>query len=211
MSVKEKLKIWSERLKLQWRGCGKLMYVPLAVNYILLPVTAYIMARNSMYHDYGNAFVEQMFYFVPVMSVWWIMLIMQEYVEGDGHEVLWVYNKNKVFDVLAYTVLYLISLLPHLDIGVFYLDAYIGNFTIIFAQCIFYSGVMFVLSMATRSIVPGFVFALAYTLYSGARMNEILEAVHLYSLKSEGGYVFAAVVCFVLGTTFSFRGRMKVG
>lgn len=185
------------------------MYVPLAVNYILLPVTVYIMARSSMSHKISIAFVEQLYYFVPVMSVWWIMLILQEYVEGDGHEVLWVYNKNKICDVLAYTALYLISLLPHLDIGVMYLDVYIENFTFLFAQCIFYSGVTFFLGMATRSVVPGFVFALAYTLYSSGRISEIMDAVNLRSLDSERGYLFSAAVCFVLGMTFSFQGRKK--
>lgn len=209
MSFKGKLKLWLERLKFQWQGCGKLMYIPFLVNYIIFGLTVYVIAKNSPNDTVTSVFVTQMYYFVPIMSVWWIMLILQEYVESDGHEVLWVYDKNKVWDVIAYTVFYIVSLLPHLDIGLVYLDVEMETFLLIFAQCIFYSGVTFALSMMTGSIVSGFVFAIAYTLYIKGRLSEIISAMEMYGLMSKGGYLFAGVIFFILGMTFSFQGGRK--
>ena len=94
MFTERRLGAWFEKIRLEWRGLGKTKYLPFIVNYIVLPLFVVVCANASYMNKEDYYFAENGSYFIPFMSVWWMILILQEYVEGIGSEVIRIYDKN---------------------------------------------------------------------------------------------------------------------
>ena len=112
MFAKRGLEIWFEKIRFEWKGFGRIKYLPFIVDYILLPLFVIVCTKTSVMYREEFYFSLHGEYFIPFMSIWWIILILQEYVEGVGSEVIRIYDKNKLPELFFYFCIYLISLIP---------------------------------------------------------------------------------------------------
>ena len=112
MFTERRLGAWFEKIRLEWRGLGKTKYLPFIVNYIVLPLFVVVCANASYMNKEDYYFAENGSYFIPFMSVWWMILILQEYVEGIGSEVIRIYDKNKMPEMFFYFAIYILSIIP---------------------------------------------------------------------------------------------------
>lgn len=202
MSIEERLNNRYMHIMLQWKAMKPIKYVPFVTNYILLPITLYLLSKQ-VGNDRVDLYFSQLTYlFVPIMSVWWILLILHEHIEGNGAEVLWIYEKGKLFDVLVFWGIYIISLIP----GILYsFTLWLFDFSFylqIISQSFFYAGAIYMLSFIFKSISTAFIPIFAYNMYADNRIFNILEKVNLKQIQSSGYYFFAGIICFGIGITY---------
>lgn len=190
------------RIKMQWKAMKRVKYLPFCTNYILLPVTLYLLSKQV-----GNDRVELYFgqlscLFVPIMGVWWIVLLLHEYIEGNGAEILWVYERGKILDTLVFWGLYIISLLPGI-LYTFTLWLIEPSFYIqIIAQSFFYAGALYMLSFLFKSVSAAFVPIFAYNLYADNRIYGLLEKANMKFIQTSSYYFLIGGIFLCIGITY---------
>ncbi len=207
MSFESKIDYWIDRIRIQWKGMGILKYLPLFINYIIIPISVwiYMQVDPEYYMDY---FVEQLVFFVPLLAVWWELLLMQQYIEGEGRELLWIEKSSKIADTLLYLFFYLLTLIP---IFLFIINniPYSEDLMIVLLfQSFMFSGCFYMLSMVCASVSVGFVVVFIYALFSGNRISTIVTALGFEGMQSSLFYLTAGVLFFAIGEVYH-RGREK--
>jgi len=112
--------------------------------------------------------------YIPLMSCWWMLLIFREYVEGEGRELLALYEQSKIKDAIFLFVVYFLTWFP---LVIFYfvygaqenaliLDASVQLLVAVFVRCVFYFGISFGVLFLTRKIMVPFLFIMIYYLAS---------------------------------------------
>lgn len=199
MFTERRLGAWFEKIRLEWRGFGKTKYLPFIVNYIVLPLFVVVCANASYMNKEDYYFAENGSYFIPFMSVWWMILILQEYVEGIGSEVIRIYDKNKMPEMFFYFAIYILSIIP---ISVFAVKVWkvdVDTIEMFMAQSVFYFGLIIFMTFTFRSILAAVVSVLGYTLLSQSILDEIWEKFRLNDFRDVKGYIFVGVCLLILG------------
>ncbi len=202
MSFEGALKNKMTRILIQWRGMKWLRYIPFLVNYFILPGTLYAFSKFVDNYELENYFVQLSFLFIPIMSIWWIVLILHEYTEGKGSEVLWIYEKGKLTDVLIFLAMYILSLIPFMLCAMNVLMVDIALFGQMFAQSFFYAGTIYMLAFMFHSVTAAFIPVFAYNLYAYDRIYQLLEKANINSIQSSGYYLFIGIIFFGIGITY---------
>lgn len=208
MFTERRLSRWFEKVKLEWRGLGKTKYLPFIVDYIILPIFVIVCAKASFINKEEYYFAENGAYFIPFMSVWWIILILQEYVEGVGSEVVRMYDKNKMPELFFYFVAYLISIIPLFVFSVKVWEADIETIEMFLAQGVFYFGMTVFMTFTFRTILAAVVPVLGYTLLSQSIFDEIWEKFMLNDFRNVKGYIFVGICLMILGIVEKRKKRV---
>lgn len=203
MSIKERMITRAERIYLQFRGMGAPMFLPILADYIILPLTIYVLAKSGDYRGAGDYAYTLAFLLLPMMSVWWLILVMEKCLEEEG-ELFFLYERGKWVDVLWYYLTYLLLILPLCQ---YFMNRWFDTFWLsdiaaLLAQCFFSVCLVYLLCFMTKSVVISFVTVLAFTLYINGRLFTILEQFGLYQWVSSSGYLVTGIVCLLLGITF---------
>lgn len=199
MFTERRLGAWFEKIRLEWRGLGKTKYLPFIVNYIVLPLFVVVCANASYMNKEDYYFAENGSYFIPFMSVWWMILILQEYVEGIGSEVIRIYDKNKMPEMFFYFAIYILSIIPISVIAVKVWKVDVDTIEMFMAQSVFYFGLIIFMTFTFRSILSAVVSVLGYTLLSQSILDEIWEKFRLNDFRDVKGYIFVGVCLLILG------------
>lgn len=96
------------------KSLHKVALIPLAVAYILIPAVNIIAWKNYGidYSLYINI-IQFTQLFLPFFSLWWAFFVLREYVEGEGCELLYVYDKSgQTFIAFLLWLEYIICLIP---------------------------------------------------------------------------------------------------
>lgn len=203
MSVKRRCFIRIERIYLQFRGIGIPMLIPLLVNYIILPLTLFILAKSGDYKGVEEYAWTLAFLFIPLMSVWWMVLVMEKCLDEQG-ELFYLYEQSKWIDVLLYYLLYLLLIFPLCQ---YFMNRWFDEFwpadiAALFAQCFFSVCLVYLLCYMTKSVVISFIAILAFTLYINGRLSLLLEQLGMSAWISAPGYSIVGFLCLLLGMTF---------
>lgn len=199
MFTERRLGAWFEKIRLEWRGLGKTKYLPFIVNYIVLPLFVVVCANASYMNKEDYYFAENGSYFIPFMSVWWMVLILQEYVEGIGSEVIRIYDKNKMLEMFFYFAIYILSIIPISVFAVKIWKVDVDTIEMFMAQSVFYFGLIIFMTFTFRSILAAVVSVLGYTLLSQSILDEIWEKFRLNDFRDVKGYIFVGVCLLILG------------
>lgn len=188
---------------IQWKGMKKIKYIPFLVNYILLPATILVLKRLPD-SSYPEIYIEELvFLFIPALSTWWPVCILQEYIEGDGAETLRLYERSKLADVCAYLLLYYLCIIPLIVCLMnLFPDIEPEIYLRLLTQCIFSVGAVYMFSFMFHSITAAFIPVLAYDLFAGNRIYRLLESINMANIETSGFYVFGGLVFFLIGATY---------
>lgn len=195
-----------ERMLLQWKGMGIVKYVPFVVCYLLVPVTIYILTLYDDAHDYkADIAWGQIMLFYPIMSAWWITLVMEISTNSDG-ELFYLYEKNKWADALICYVAFLISVLP---ICLYMLnkwpdDIYPFDFVELFSQCFLSVGIVYLISCFLKSITISFTIMLVFNMFTHGRISDIVDNL---SGDYIAQYIFTSIPFLVLGIICLLLGK----
>ncbi len=155
--------IIKKQLYLNFRNVKGFYYIPLVFLYIVLPVLN--IATIRQYGVCENAFTiicNDIQKFAPIMCSWWVIFAFKEYIEGDGCEVLYVYKKSIVLDVILIYIWYLI----HITILMIVYSFYFTNIWLIFMriaiQSLFFASGAYLCMFLFKSISISFMFIFVY-------------------------------------------------
>lgn len=203
MFVKDALLNRLERIYMQWRGIGKIMFIPILANYIVMPCSIFLLSQKADQYDVADLAWNQVVLFIPLMSVWWIVLVLEKCINVNG-EIFHLYESKKWLDVIFYFFLYMILSCPA---AVFLMTQWEDEFDAAFfvemaARCFFSVCLVYMLCYVTKSIVLSFVSILGFHLFIDGRLLTILERFRLENTISVMGYLVTGVLCFLIGVTY---------
>lgn len=198
MSLERKIDYWMDRIVLQWKSMGKYKYVSFLYFYCILPITICFLKRIDPggYLDY---FEQLIMFFIPLFATWWISLVMQEYVEGDGRELLHIGNDGRLWDVIIFSLIYLISLFP--------LFIYVENIMpraiivipIILAKSLLFVGISYFFCVLSSNVAVGIIINVTLGLFLEGRLGTVLGYMGLENYISVLGYMSLGLCLLLCG------------
>lgn len=163
------LKPLVRRCYLNFKNLRLLFWLPLLVVNVVLPALNFICYRANGVGDYLLVDInEKALLLLPFLSIWWTLFILQEYVEADGCETLYVCRRRlKLAEALCPFLLYLlnITLLYGVYIAVFPKQMPM-EYARMLCICCFFFGLAYFLIYATKSITISLMVLLLYALGS---------------------------------------------
>ena len=198
MSVEGKIDLWKERLIIEWRAMGRTKYLPFIVNYLLTPLGALVYKRlkSEFYLSYLE---DQIVFFAPLVAVWWILLIMQQYVEGDGREILHISGKSRASGVIAFYMIYIISLIPIFLYILANMPRALIVIPLLFFKCFMFVGIFYMISVLMGSVSYGFIIVFVLSLFMENRLGMLLRLLGLGLADSSAGYGLTGLICMTAG------------
>lgn len=161
MLLKKHLALTFIRLK----TTGKAGFVPLIGLFIVLPAIL-VMNYLSMHGVADLASVMEVIadILVPLLSIWWVLMVLREYIESDGNEILYVYaGKTQAGTVVTLLLLYLVCAAV-LMFGCALIHPFMAlEFFEVALNCILYVGVSYFIVFLTHSVAITFIPPLLYT------------------------------------------------
>lgn len=147
------------------RTTGKAGFVPLIVLFIVLPailVINYLSMRDV--EALSSVMEVTQDILVPLLSLWWVLMVLREYIESDGNEILYVYaGKTQAGTVVILLVLYLVCAAVLMFGCALIYPLMVLEFFEVALNCILYVGVSYFLVFLTRSVAITFIPPLLYT------------------------------------------------
>lgn len=210
------LEILFERTWLQIKGMRTMFLIPLIGYYVVIPLGVWAMAGNPDF-VLSDAIASMCYLVVPFLSTWWIYLIVKEYVEGNGREVL-LLGKGTFWNAIIFFIANTLCFIPLLYVHVedrFYPDIIdlAGQLVII---SFFMGGLAYFLNYLTKSISASMFIIIIYTAVSNYRFNneqfsKTLGKIQLTNLRDVpydgNGILYCQFI--VLGIIFWVLGVMK--
>jgi hypothetical protein len=192
----------------------KLFYfIPLAVMYIFIPVSNCLNIKAFGVEVSYSLIMDTAQMLIPITSTWWIFCILKEYVDGDGNELLYVYEnikKTKAYDVLLVFAWYCLHIAVLFFIySLFYNNIFLEYIRIIIQSFVFISA-FYCFAYLFKSTSISYMFVLAYYMMAlFFSKDTMFESVNIFStnqmmsiniLTTEYIYVvLAGLVLFTLG------------
>lgn len=96
MHYRKQLVIYLERIYFLLKNAGWLSLVPVIVINVLVPIFTYISYRtNGLCEEFYQNVSEITQIFIPFSSIWWPILILKEFIDSDGKEVISLGKKSR--------------------------------------------------------------------------------------------------------------------
>lgn len=210
-------------LHLVYRSFGKAYYAPVCISLLLVP--ALTLRYCSAYEEINAAWAlvhTTMQLLLPICSIWWVYFISREYLEGDGRELLVVYQ-SKYSARLCETMLTWIWYSLHLTVCILIHTIWFQNMgpalLQLLAQSLFFAGIYVFLAGATGNASFSFLGVVAYY-FTTAFLSQgtILEKLAIldfsvditYSLLLERYIIISAIglLTFLIGIWLGYRRRL---
>lgn len=173
MYFKRHLTFFFQRIIYHFKSIKYLFFVPVVMMVAVIPLLNLFSAQKFSVAEEAFADILKIdFMLFPVLSVWWSLFILKEYVEADGYELLYVCrNKIKLLDALLPFFLFLF-IMGGFFFGYSFLlkDIWFEYFCIV-CSCLFYFGLVYCLLFLTRSVTLTLMACLLYTLANLVFLN----------------------------------------
>lgn len=153
--------------KIELKSTQYTFFVPLGVQWIVLPLLVGVIYRHYGWGDELYSWIIRLYQvFTPILSVWCPLVISGEYVEGDGHELLYVYRKSMITMYLGFFILSCFVLaVPFVPYTIMYSNM-LWEYIRIVLEIFFYFGASYMLLYGLRSVPITFMGIIVYTLIS---------------------------------------------
>jgi len=159
-----------ERCYLQGKNMKVSFFVPFFAFYILVPLYAYVKYTVEGNWTYFDCITDVSLDITPVVCVWWIYLILKEYIEGDGNEILIL--KGGIISVVGnYFCLTILCYLPVFLLRIFCEDEPLDLFLPLCVITFFMYGLVLTISFLFRNISMAILIVLLYSIYNSIFFN----------------------------------------
>lgn len=148
----------------QLKGIGCLVWVPVVILYIMLPGTSY--AVYSLFKDMDmlySSILENSQYICPMFSVWYVLFVLYHFVEQPGCEILYAGGRCKLPELVFPYILYNLYMLPLFAIYGYLFPEFWWLYVKLCGVNLLYVGVVYAGAYIFRSIVPGVIIVLLYS------------------------------------------------
>lgn len=163
-------------------------FIPLLILYLLIPIDNILNVKT-----YGLDAAESLIMItaqrlIPIISVWWIFCVLKEYIEGDGIELLYVYDnmkkiKTKMIDVLLIFVWYALHVCILFMIYSFFFPNILCGYVIVMIESFVLTGAFYFLIYTFKSTSISLMFILVYYFMSAFfSKNTVFELINIFSV-----------------------------
>lgn len=207
------LENYFERIWLQIKGMRTMFLIPLIGYFGIIPLGVWLMTANSECVLY-DAIMDMCFLLVPFLSTWWIYLIVKEYVEGNGREVL-LLGRGTFFTAVFFWLVNVLCFIPlfFIDVGYQFTPYILYLFEHLVIISFFMGGLAYFLNYFTKSITASMFIIILYTAISNYRFSSekfvsVLGKIQLTNLQEvpyDGNYslyewfIFLGIVFWTAG------------
>ena len=210
MRIKEHLVNQARLVYIQKKSMGLLFYIPVAVNWILLPILTFLLYFRWGGGSFAAAEVLKLFqFFVPFFNSWWLILAFSEYIEGRGNELYYIAGRMKSGLAVLWTARYFcLTGLPFVFYRI-WLPTLGIEILRIFIECIFFAGITYFLLFITSSSASTLAVMLIYPTVSSFSTAPALQHLRYVCIEPWTLRLFLEKYCFflVVGCVF-FAGGM---
>ncbi len=188
MRIKKNLVLNAQRVFYHLRSIRMLVFIPLFAFNILIPVLNY-----ASYSNYGISELFELelrkfaLILMPFFSVFWVIFVLREYIEGEGNEILLVYGRK-----IKFKDTFQIMLVSFFNISLIfavYLLIYprmLNLYLWIFILCVYFHGIVYLLSFLTSSTTITLMISL---LVSFVNYNVVEKRTPFFSYAVVSGFV----------------------
>lgn len=118
MYLKRNLMYSIRSLGFQLKGIGVFIWVPLLVMYVIFPsihIIAYqmpIIENTTAESQLYDSILRMTQYFIPLLSVWWPIFVLEHNIEEPMHELLYLKSRIKLGNLMLLYIGFLICMVP---------------------------------------------------------------------------------------------------
>lgn len=204
----------AEYIKMMLRNRSARLFIPVITGYIILTVVCFYYLRHpDLYPDFFHYVTNWCHRIVPMFACWWVLLLHDEFVSGEGNELLYVYVspgealKAGLFALLVYFA---------------WIGVYIGGMQFFFDMQLFFalrlcieaffiSGAAYLLVSVVRNAGVPILLIMVYCMYVDSwvsvwnpRLGELFASLETQQWSVENGKwaattVGLTVVLYVMG------------
>ena len=192
------------------KSIGKSFFVPFVFVYIVIIMLSVCdkLQGFDTYTCYENTYLKIQF-FCPFFAIWWAVFGFREHIEGKCREILLVYKKNILLELLDVYGLYFINI-PVLLIlcNILFQYNYFNFLFIFFVQSFAFFSFAVSLSVLIKNIALPFIICILYEIFCMTANTELTAFINMLSVNipqdTEGilyPYIFifaGSVILFVL-------------
>nr|MBP3599117.1 hypothetical protein [Eubacterium sp.] len=206
-----------ERLWLQIKGMRTLFLVPFIGYYGIIPLYVWVKSYSSDFSPL-NAVEEMGYLLVPFLSTWWIYLILKEYIEGDGREVL-LLGKHTFLGAVLFWIINSICYIPvlYLKVEDFWAIARYDLYVQLVIIAFFMGGFCYFLNYYTKSVTVSMLLVMLYStisnytfkderfvkLFTPLQFTVLQEAPYDENYSSYFKFILAGLIFWILGVAKS--------
>lgn len=185
--------------------------MPLVFNWLLTPLM--VAAAYGKYgldnRVYATA-AQFSQYFVPILSAWWLLFSFAEYIEADGNEILFVYERIKVKDYFTLLAAYLISLIPPFTVFTLMFPNMIWEAVILAIDCVLFSALAYLIVFCVRSVAATFLSLIVYELITVFFMNGASAFGYFHWGMASPDIITKKYLLFLLAAVAALLGAIVV-
>ena len=197
-----------ERCYLQGKSMKLLFFVPFLAFYVLIPLYSYM---NKIANDftYFDSMQDTCLRIVPIACVWWIYLILEEYIEGDGNEVLIL--KGGIITVVGnYFCLNILCYLPIFLLGSSPENEPLDLFLPLCILTFFMYGLVLTVSFLFRNISMAILVVLFYAVYNTLNFRDIdLPFLYIDMYGTDYAAPFLIIGCILWGISIKLSKKLQ--
>ena len=166
MLITGNLKLVFQRLFFHLKNLHWNFFIPLIISDVFLPFICAITYMNERTRPlFAQTVMEFSLIVIPICSIWWVIFINRDYIEGLGNELLFVCkNKIKTFDTLIAFLLFFICSSVQFVFYIMADDALKYEPVKLLCVCFFFYCLVQFLTYLTKSIPITLLIVLSYTI-----------------------------------------------
>lgn len=156
-------------ISLMLRSRTAILFLPIVFGYIILTLVCFYyrgmyMQFPDVLRDYVTRWCHQV---IPMFACWWVLLLQNEFVSGEGNELLYLYlpHKEILKCQLAAMAAYVIWICIYIGGMQFYFDMNLFFLFRVCVEAVFIGGVAFLLASLVRNTGIPILFIMVYCLY----------------------------------------------
>lgn len=190
---------------IQLKTTGKMFFVPIVCLFVVLPFIYFLSYRTTGVDGLHTSTTVIGNIIVPLFSSWWILMVLREYIESGGNEVLFVYdNKSQAFSVVLIWIFYVLCTGIHYLLLSVKLPTAGLDFIHVSLISGLYVGFTYFFVYLTKSISISFIPLLVYSVICFSNP----EIIGFTSVISFAEIASKYLPQFLLGIVFFFLGHL---
>lgn len=164
----------AEYIKMMLRNRSGRLFIPVIAAYIILTVVCFYYLRHpDLYPDFFHYVTDWCHRIVPMFACWWVLILHDEFVSGEGNELLYIYLspgealKAALLAVLAYFAwicIYIGGMQFYFDMQPFFALR-------LCIEAFFISGVAYLLVSVVRNAGVPILLIVVYCMYVDQRIS----------------------------------------
>lgn len=178
-------------LVLSFRGISGLYGIPIIVVLLIAPIASYLFISQHGLEPSLPTIASFFQIAIPISPVFWLMGVLREYIEGDGNEILFIYQqagRTRIIEVVLLIVWYVlhISLLFVILSGYYSFAKLESIYLRIVIQSLFFASFFYLLAYMIRSISMVLLAVLSYYFMTAFyAQDSILEKLSIFQFPHD--------------------------